>query len=97
MFLWPMHDRLFEEIRTLYGGDIREVVKMHAADIGLDVAAFNTCLDEQRYLEKVTAQDAYRREIGIRTRPTLDINGQLVVGAQPFPAFEAVIEPLLAQ
>jgi protein-disulfide isomerase len=94
---WSMHDRLFAEQGSLFGGDPREMLKMHAAELGLDSAAFNACLDEQRYLEKVTAQDNYRREIGIRTRPTLDINGQLVVGPQPFPAFEAVIEPLLTQ
>lgn len=94
---WPMHDVLFENIRALYGGDVRETVKAFGADLGLDVQQFNTCIDEQRYVGTVQAQDEYRRNLGIRTRPTLDVNGQLVIGAQPFEAFQSVIEPMLAQ
>ncbi len=94
---WPMHDILFEEIRALYNGDVRATVKMLGANIGLDVTAFNGCIDEQRYVELVKNQDQQRRELGIRTRPTLDVNGLLIIGAQPFAAFETVIEPMLAE
>ena len=92
---WPMHDALFENIGSLYSSDVREVTKALAIEIGLDTEQFNTCIDEQRYVEVVQAQDEYRRSMGVRTRPTLDINGQLVVGPQSFEAFQQVIEPMV--
>jgi predicted DsbA family dithiol-disulfide isomerase len=45
----------------------------------------------------VQSQDELRRQLGIRTRPTFDVNGQLIVGAQPLEVFQGVIEPLLGQ
>jgi protein-disulfide isomerase len=94
---WAMHDLIFERQRELFGGDIRESLKGMAAELGLDSEQFNRCLDEQRYSELVQSQDERRRQLGIRTRPTFDINGQLIVGAQPFDVFQSVLEPLLAE
>lgn len=94
---WPMHDRLYEEQGALFSGDPREVTKQFAAELGLDTEQFNACIDEQRYVSLVQSQDQRRRDLGIRTRPTIDVNGQFLVGPQPFEAFQAVIEPLLAE
>ncbi len=90
---WPMHDVLFREQSQLYGSNVGEVIKGLAAQLPLDAAQFNTCLDEQRYADKIKQLDQQRRELGIRTRPTLDVNGQLIVGAQPFGVFQQVLEP----
>lgn len=94
---WPLHDLMFERQRDLFGGDIRQSLQTLAGEIGLDLEPFTTCLDEQRYAEVISGLDEQRRQAGIRTRPTFDINGQLLVGAQGFEAFQNVIEPLLAQ
>lgn len=94
---WALHDIMFERQQELYSGDIREVIKQMAAELKLDPQAFNSCIDEQRYADLVQSQDQHRRDLGVRTRPTFDINGQLVVGAQPFDVFQNVIEPLLTQ
>jgi protein-disulfide isomerase len=92
---WPMHDAIFENQRALYGGDIRETLKGLAGGIGLESQQFNSCLDEQRYAEVVQSQDEFRRMQGVRTRPTFDINGQLVVGPQGFAIFENIIDTQL--
>ncbi|MCK6628722.1 MAG: DsbA family protein [Anaerolineae bacterium] len=92
---WAMHDLLFENQGALYSGDVRQVSKDLAAQLPLDTAQFNACLDEQRTAELVQSQDDRRRQLGIRTRPTFDVNGQLIVGGQPFEVFQAAIEPLL--
>ena len=94
---WALHDVMFERQPELYGGNIMETLKGMAAEVGLDSAQFNTCLDEQRYAELVLSQDERRHQLGIRTRPTFDINQQFVVGAQPFAALQSVIEPMLSQ
>ncbi len=78
-------------------GDTRETVKTMAAELGLDTQQFNTCMDEQRYVGLVQSQDEHRRELGIRTRPTFNVNGQFVVGVQSFAVFQATIDPMLIQ
>lgn len=92
---WPMHDLLFENQGALYSGDVREVSKGLAAQLSLDTDQFNSCVDEERTADLVQSQEDRRRQLGIRTRPTFDVNGQLIVGGQPFEVFQAAIEPLL--
>jgi protein-disulfide isomerase len=92
---WALHDIMFKRQRELYSGDIREVIKQMAAELELDSQQFNRCIDDQRYVDLVQSQDQHRRDLGVRTRPTFDINGHLVIGAQHFDAFQSTIEPLL--
>ena len=94
---WPMHDVLFSFQQQLFAGDPQETVKELAAKVELDLEQFNTCMAEQRYAELVQSQDEYRRQLGIRTRPTLDVNGQFIIGPQSFDVFRAAIDPLLVQ
>ena len=93
---WAMHDLLFARQRDIYRGN-SETFQALASELGLDIGQFSTCLAEQRYAELVQSQDQTRRQTGIRTRPTFDINGQLLVGAQSFSAFQALIDPLLVE
>ena len=94
---WALHDIFFVEQNDLWRGDIREVIKDKATRLPLDHASFNACIDEQRYVDVVVAQDQMRKEIGVRSRPSIFVNDQIVVGPQPFSTFQALIDPLLAQ
>lgn len=93
---WPMHDIFFEFESDLYGSDVRAVIKDLALKVDMDHDAFNTCVDEQRYVERVQAQDAQRRALGLRTRPSFDVNGQFLIGSQPFSVMQNTIETILA-
>jgi predicted DsbA family dithiol-disulfide isomerase len=66
-----------------------------AISVGVDQAAFEACYDSGEGHAAVTSLDSVRRERGIFTRPTFDLNGQLLVGSQPFSTFMGVIEALL--
>lgn len=92
---WALHDLLFEQQRELFGSDARQALQAMAVEVGLEPEPFNTCLEEQRYASTISSLDEQRRQAGIRTRPTFDINGQLLVGAQSFEAFQGIIEPLI--
>ena len=94
---WPFHDLLFAELWDLWRGDIRAVIKEKAQRLPLDHTAFNTCIDEQRYVSKVQAQDQTRKEIGIRSRPTIFVNDQIVVGPQSFEVFNDLIVTQLGE
>ena len=93
---WDFHDILFENQDSFWYGDIQPILKQLAADAGFDTAEFNACLDEQRHLDTVQTQDQFRIEAGIRGQPVFNINGDYLVGAQPFEVFQGVIDPKLA-
>lgn len=91
---WAAHDTLFENQGDVYGAD-RQYFLDVAAGLGLDAAAFAACYDGPATREQLAALDAARREAGIFNRPTFDLNGRRLIGAQPYETFAAAIESLL--
>jgi protein-disulfide isomerase len=89
---WPFHDALFSGQYELG----RSTFVQYAADLGLNAAAFAACLDNKRNQDEPQKdfQDAVR--LGINSTPTFVINGQVVVGAQPYENFKAIIDQALS-
>jgi protein-disulfide isomerase len=90
---WEYHDYLFAN----HGGENqgafnKENLKEFAVDLGLESAAFNECLDSGKYTQVVQSETSAGRQIGVQSTPTFIVNGQPIVGAQPFEVFEQVIE-----
>jgi predicted DsbA family dithiol-disulfide isomerase len=75
----------------------KDNLKKLAIELGLDSTAFDQCLDSGKYAEFVQTQTNTARQMGITSTPAFLINGQAVLGAQPFENFQQVIEGLLAQ
>jgi protein-disulfide isomerase len=90
---WAMHDLLFAHQDKLEAADL----KKHAADLGLDTAAFDQCLDSGRHAEGWQKDTADAERYGVSSTPAFFINGRLVVGAQPYEAFSQVIDDELAR
>jgi protein-disulfide isomerase len=89
---WPYHDLLFAQLAQGNGNFSRENLKQFAADLDLDTATFNECLDSGKYTDLIRDQTMDARSIGIQSTPTFLINGRPFIGAQPFEAFQQVIE-----
>jgi len=70
----------------------KDNLKQFAADLGLDTAAFNTCLDSGKHAYLVSTETAMIQSLGVRGTPAFLINGRPLVGAQPFQAFQEAIE-----
>lgn len=87
---WDYHDRLFEDQRALD----RDSLFRHARELGLDIPAFRTCLDDPATMERVRADVAAGTRMGVDSTPTIFINGRRVDGAltQPYYDFALVIE-----
>jgi protein-disulfide isomerase len=90
---WAMHDVLFAHQDKLEAADL----KKNAADLGLDTAAFDQCLDSGRHAEGWRKDTADAERYGVSSTPAFFINGRLVVGAQPYEAFAQVIDDELAR
>ncbi|MEQ1575055.1 MAG: thioredoxin domain-containing protein [Vicinamibacterales bacterium] len=85
---WEYHDRLFANQQALE----TTALKQYAADVGLDAAKFNACLDSSKYEERVRDALGVGGRLGVGATPTTYVNGRLVSGAQPYEAFAAVID-----
>ncbi len=92
---WEYHDVLFEN-RMSWTGVGAAKFKEYASDLGLDTNAFDECLDSDKYADEVTSDMNAGSSVGVTGTPTFFINGQKLVGAQPFASFEAAIEAELA-
>ncbi len=69
--------------------------KRYASELGMNVSAFNKCYAEHRYASKVEQDLAEGQKLGVNGTPHFFINGHSVSGAQPFQAFQQIIEPEL--
>lgn len=90
---WALHDVMFAKQRELSVADL----KSHAAALGLDAAAFNTCLDSGKHAPTVKGDAALAKQHGVTATPTFFINGRLLSGAQPLEGFKRVIDDELAR
>jgi protein-disulfide isomerase len=91
---WPMHDKIYEELgktKQLTGDNLKE----WAAAIGLDAPKFSQCFDGEKYAQKVSDDLTSGQTAGVTGTPTFFVNGQKIVGAQPYETFKQTIEGLL--
>lgn len=92
---WEMHDKIFSEQDKLGSGTVQfdiNDLKKWAGQIGLNTTKFNSCLDSQKYAQEATDDQKDGQAAGVGGTPTIFVNGQAIVGAQPFSAFKALID-----
>ncbi len=88
---WEYHDKLFASAGSPLAFTDGKL-KGYAKEVGLKSQAFNQCLDSGKHLKKVEGETAIAGLLGARGTPAFFLNGQLLVGAQPFEVFESLIE-----
>jgi protein-disulfide isomerase len=89
---WEFHDRLFANSSQLSD----DALKQHAAALGLDTAAFSSCLDDHQMKAKVEKDFQDGEMAGVTGTPAFFINGRPLEGAQPFELFKRDIDEELA-
>ena len=95
---YEFHDKLFRE-QDRRGRDVVRYkaaeLKRWAADIKLDTAAFNACLDSERHKDDVMKVFKDLDGLGFDGTPIFFVNGRVLAGAHPFATFQKVIEEFL--
>lgn len=100
---WEMHDRLFANQRALGRQDLTG----HAQALGLDVGAFDTCVDSGKAAAQIRKDVADSEQAGARGTPIFYLgltepNGSsikavaVIRGARPYATFKEAIDGLLA-
>ena len=90
---WEYHDKLFANQQALSISDL----KQYAKDLGLDTSKFDQCLDSGKYASEVQKDLKDGQSYGVTGTPTIFVNGNPVVGAQPFSTFKQIIDAELAK
>ena len=94
---WQYHDELYKN----WGGEktgwiTRESLDRFAMTVNLELDEFNTCLDEQKYQNRVITLHEFGKEIGIDATPSfLVFNDQKIIkirGNQPLEVFLKTFE-----
>ncbi len=91
---WDFHDYLYknqpsETDTSIYTTDnLTQIV----GNLGMDTDQFRTCLDGKKYDKNVSDDLAAGQKVGVNATPTFYIDGNQLVGAQPYSAFQTIID-----
>lgn len=85
---WAMHDILFQNQRTLEDSNLEE----YAKQAGVDTGRWKKCFTDSKFKSKVEDDQTTAGRLGARGTPAFFINGRFLSGAQPLPAFKAIID-----
>lgn len=90
---WEMHDKLFAHQRELTPANFEKFAK----ELKLDLAKFKKDMADPALDKQIDADAEFARSNQAGGTPSFFIDGVLLVGAQPFEAFQEVIDALLKQ
>ncbi len=96
---WQFHDLIFANQASLFtsaNADLSRTMETFAGMLDLDLDAFQTCLAEDRYRDVFVADQATAVDLGVSGTPTFYINGEQLIGNQPFANFQQAIDQALA-
>lgn len=90
---WDLHDYLYTHQGQENSGAFSKAnLEQFAATLGMDTSKFNNCLDTDQYSKQIASDLSDGQKAGVNGTPTVFINGTPVVGAQPYSAFQTVID-----
>jgi protein-disulfide isomerase len=84
---WELHEQLFtnEDMSA-------EALQGYAEQVGLDMDAFQACLEAPETKRRIETDLAAGREVGVTGTPAFFVNGIPLRGARPLADFVAVVE-----
>jgi protein-disulfide isomerase len=99
---WEMHDQLFgNQSEWSSSSDTLTIFKGYGAALGLDPAAFDSCLVANGTATRVMADSSFAASLGIGGTPFFVINQDGILyavnGAQPYDSFQQGLDSLLAE
>jgi len=95
---WPYYDLLMQTRASPWEVDITTAtLESIAQAVRLNMAAFNTCLQSEKYKEKVDRDKEEGEALGVTSTPSFIIDGGMATGHPPFAKFQEVIEQMLQE
>ena len=96
---WDFHDYMYqnqpdESDTSMYTVDSLTQI---AGQLGMDTNQFQSCLNAKKYDKNVSQDLADGQKAGVSGTPTVFIDGTPIVGAEPYSAFQTIIDQALKQ
>jgi protein-disulfide isomerase len=85
---WEIHDQMFANQQALTAPDLEK----YAREAGMNVAKWKKDIEDPEIDKLIAADQTLANNVGANGTPTFFINGRELSGAQPTPAFEAIID-----
>ncbi|HET6150470.1 MAG TPA: thioredoxin domain-containing protein [Polyangia bacterium] len=85
---WALHDKMYDNNTALERANLEK----YAREVGLNVDRFKRDMDDPKVKEEIAAHQKLAGSVGANGTPTFYINGRELVGAQPFSAFQTIID-----
>lgn len=93
---WEYHDLLFaNQHGENQGAFSKDILKQLADQLPLDRQSFDACLDSGQHTDLVQTEVAFAQSLGVRSTPSFVINGNPLIGGQPFAVFQEYFSPYL--
>ena len=91
---WDFHNYLYENQPSETDTSMYTTDKLTqiAGTLGMNTSQFQSCLSSTKYQKNVDEDLAAGQKAGVTGTPTIFINGLPIVGAQPYSAFQTVID-----
>lgn len=97
---WQFHDLIYANQVGLFskrGANISPTMEIFADLLELDTDQFNGCLSSGKYQDLVAQDLLEAQKFSISGTPAFRVNGELLVGNQPYENFQTAIEEALAK
>ncbi|MBI2031697.1 MAG: DsbA family protein [Candidatus Levybacteria bacterium] len=90
---WEYHDYLYNNQGPENSGAFaKDKLIGFAESLGLNKDQFASCLNSDKYSKNVSDDLSAGQKAGVTGTPATFINGQLIVGAQPYASFKTLID-----
>ncbi len=95
---WEMHDAIFSGQQDWNDRrNPKRQFERYAADIGIDAREWERCYDEQRHLERITANQQYGARVGVAATPTIVIGRHVLPGSISYDRVRAYVDTAMAE
>lgn len=85
---FELHDLIFANQRSLSVSQL----EAWAVELGVDKDEFNTCVSDEEVLAEINGDLVEGSQLGVSGTPSFFINGNLIVGAQPYAVLKQMID-----
>ncbi|MBA4336990.1 hypothetical protein C0416_04445 [bacterium] len=92
---WEMHDYIMNNQALMQTKEMLDFIAEAATTVGVDAQTFNTCVQENKYAEKIKAQSAEGYEFGINGTPGFFVNDKFIGGAVEYETFKQALDTFI--
>jgi protein-disulfide isomerase len=85
---WPMHDKIFANQKEMSPEKYRE----YARELGLDLKQYDRDVADASVKQRIDADAAEARKLGVNGTPAFFVNGRYLKGAVPFEQIKQLLD-----